>query len=92
MLKNLAALFSEAEGFAFHLICDPNSPLPLVKDFLIKCMAHVSNIEEQIKSQQTSQPSSPVVAEPNPSVVSAEQESACAACEENPVVEPKPAE
>jgi len=81
MLKNLSALFQEIEGWGFHLICDPNSPLPIVKEVLVKYLAHVSNVEDQVKAQQAAQP--PVT----PPV--AEAVAPCSPCEVIPIDQPK---
>lgn len=60
MLRNLAQLEAKITSVigdqsiekTFHFLCDQDSPLPAVKDALVKFMAYVSQLEEQVKAQQ----------------------------------------
>lgn len=52
MLKNIVQLKDIIEGKEFHLLCDNDSPLPSLKEFLFRCLKYVGQIEDQVKAQQ----------------------------------------
>jgi len=60
MLKNLSQLEAKITTVIndnsvekiYHFSCDQDSPIPAVKEALVKFMAFVSQIEDKIKEQQ----------------------------------------
>jgi hypothetical protein len=55
MLSQLSVFAHQIENRAFHLLCDPNSPLSHVKEALAQFMKHVGNLEDQIKANAEAQ-------------------------------------
>ena len=52
MLKNIVQLESIIADKAYHLLCEPDAPLPHVKEALMKFIYYVGQIEEQALAQQ----------------------------------------
>lgn len=52
MLKNLVKLEVQIEGKVYSLLCDNDSPLPHIKEFLFQCGAYIAQIEANVKAQQ----------------------------------------
>ena len=52
MLKNVVKLEAQIEGKTYSLLCDNDSPLPHLKEFLFQCGAYVAQIESNIKAHQ----------------------------------------
>lgn len=52
MLKNLVQLEHKIGENVYHLFCDPNSPIPEIKEALFAFVKYVGQVEDQIKQQQ----------------------------------------
>ena len=67
-MQIINSLIHKIEDRAVHLIVDPNSPLPEIKDALIKFMAYISQVEEASKAQEQAKsqvkPADPVPEQP----------------------------
>jgi hypothetical protein len=50
-MQIINSIIHKIEDRAIHLIVDPNSPLSEIKDALIKFMAYINQVEEQVKAQ-----------------------------------------
>ena len=52
MLKNLSKLELVIENKLYQLLCDHDSPLASVKEFLFQCQKYIGQIEDNLKAQQ----------------------------------------
>lgn len=52
MLSQLSVLAHKVGNNAYHFLCDPNSPLPEIKDALFQFTKYVGQLEDQMKAQQ----------------------------------------
>jgi hypothetical protein len=61
-MQVINSIIYKIEDRAIHLIVDPNSPIPEIKDALMKFMAYIVQVEEVQKEQQPQvQPEQPKV-------------------------------
>ena len=52
MLKNITQLEAIIADKVYHFACDIDSPLPHVKEAILKFLYYVNQIEEQVVAQQ----------------------------------------
>jgi hypothetical protein len=52
MLKNISKLEFTINNKAYQFICDSDSPLTDVKEFLFQCLKHIGQIEDEVRKQQ----------------------------------------
>lgn len=74
MLSQLSVLAHKVGNNAYHFLCDPNSPLPEIKDALFQFTKYVGQIEDQAKAQAdaAAQSAVPVVEQAVEAVVTPE--------------------
>ena len=68
MIKNIVKLEHIVADKAYHFMCDPDSPIPAIKDALFQFMAYVAQIEAaqkaQLDAQKQAEAQVPAVVEP----------------------------
>lgn len=65
MLKNFVRLEHIVADKVYHLVCDPDSPFPALKEALFEFIKYVGNLEDQAKAQQSIVEEKPNVEPPN---------------------------
>lgn len=78
MLKTISQYEVAIENRIYRLVCDFDSPLDHVKEFLFQAQKFVGNVQDQIKAMeaQQHQQSNPAVPSSQPQVVSQNDSSA----------------
>lgn len=52
MLKNISQLEHIVSGKLYHFTCDADSPIPMVKEALMKMLQYIGQLEDQIAAGQ----------------------------------------